>query len=126
MQIGKTATATTTVSAENTAKTVGSGSLDVFSTPMMVALMEKAACECLADALGVGETSVGTAINIEHTAASALGAKIVATATIEKIEKRKIEFSVFASEADAEKKEIGKGTHTRFIVDAERFMGKIK
>jgi RimJ/RimL family protein N-acetyltransferase/predicted thioesterase len=119
--IGKTATTTTIVSENNTAKAVGSGSLNVFATPMLIALMERAACECLA--LDNGQTSVGTAINIEHTAASPLGAEITSTATITAVDGRKIEFEVAASD---NKGEIGRGTHTRFIVDGERFMTKAR
>jgi len=121
MALGKTASVSTTVNDSNTAKAVGSGSLDVFATPMMIALMERAACECLADCLGPGQTSVGTEINISHTAASPLGAEITANATIEFVFGRKIEFKVSASD---DKHEIGSGKHTRSIVDTERFMAK--
>jgi predicted thioesterase len=119
--IGKTVSVTTTVSETNTAKTVGSGSLDVFATPMMIALMEKAACECLADSLADGQTSVGTQIAVEHTAASTMGSEITATAVVEHVSGRKVEFAVSASDGSSE---IGKGKHTRFIVDTERFMTK--
>jgi predicted thioesterase len=121
-EIGKTATAETTVSEKNTAITVGSGSLDVFSTPMMIALMEQAACECIASGLEDGQTSVGTAISVEHTSASPLNAEITATATIESVEKRKVTFTISAKDNFSE---IGKGTHTRFIVDSARFMEKL-
>jgi predicted thioesterase len=121
--IGKTATATVTVIGQNTARAVGSRSLDVFATPMMVALMERAACECLADALEPGQTSVGTSVDIEHTAASPIGADITASATITGVDGRKIEFEVIAMDA---KGEIGHGKHTRVIVDGERFMAKAR
>ncbi|MCL2398519.1 MAG: thioesterase family protein [Defluviitaleaceae bacterium] len=121
--IGKTATATTTVKDTNTAKAVGSGNLDVFSTPMMIALMEEAACNVLANSLEPGQSSVGTQISIDHTAASPLNSNITATATITGIEGRKVTFDISAKD---DKSEIGKGTHTRFIVDAERFMAKLK
>ena len=62
---GKSATVTTTVTDKNTAKAVGSGSLDVFATPMMIALMEQAACACIADSLEPGQTSVGTQMNVD-------------------------------------------------------------
>lgn len=119
--LGMTATASTIVTESNTAKTVGSGSLDVFATPMMIALMERAACACLADELEPGQTSVGTKISALHTAASPIGMHITANATIEYVFGRKIEFVVTASD---ETGEIGKGKHTRMIVDVERFMGK--
>ncbi len=123
LYIGKTATVITTVCEYNTAKSVGSGSLDVFATPMMIALMERAACECLSDALEPAQTSVGIRIDIEHTAASPLGAEITATAEVTGFDGRRIEFEVSAKDA---KGEIGSGTHERFIVDSERFLQKTK
>lgn len=121
MKIGISGTATTVVTDANTAKAVKSGNLDVFSTPMMVALMEEAACKCLE------EESVGTQISVMHSAASPLGASITATATVTGIEGRKVTFDLIAhDEKDGEKSEIGKGTHTRFIIDADRFMAKLK
>jgi predicted thioesterase len=119
IKLGKTAEASVTVNEGNTAKTIWSGSLDVFATPMMIALMEQAACECLTDCLETGQTSVGTEINVSHTAASPLGAKITATATIEAVSGRKVDFAVTASDGVGE---IGKGKQTRAIVDVARFM----
>lgn len=119
--LGKTVSVSTIVADTNTAKAVGSGSLDVFATPMMVALMERAACDCLADGLEPGQTSVGTQISVSHNAASPVGTEITATATIEYVFGRKIEFVVTASDGT---KEIGNGKHTRVIVDAERFIAK--
>ena len=119
---GKTATVKTVVNDKNTAKAVGSGSLDVFSTPMMIALMEQAACECLADTLENGQTSVGTLVNVSHLAASALSKEISATAVIENVDGRKVSFSVTAHDGT---NEIGTGKHDRFIVDSEKFMKKL-
>jgi predicted thioesterase len=121
--VGKTASVSTVVSEHNTAKAAGSGSLDVFATPFMIALMERASYDCLADGLESGQTSVGTSVNIDHTAASPIGASITATATITGIDGRKVEFEVTASD---NKGEIGRGTHERFIVDSERFKSKAK
>ena len=122
----KSGTASTIVKECNTAKAVGSGSLDVFSTPMMIALMEEAACNCLADRLEEGQSSVGTQINIQHTAASPMGAEITAIATITSIDGRKVEFEVVAVEGvQPDDKEIGRGTHTRFIINVEKFMSKL-
>jgi predicted thioesterase len=67
--LGKTASVSTTVTDANTAKAIRRGSLDVFATPMMIALMEHAACECLSDGLEPGQTSVGTSIKVSHTTA---------------------------------------------------------
>ncbi|MCL1853024.1 MAG: thioesterase family protein [Peptococcaceae bacterium] len=121
LALGKTATVNATVTDANTAIAVGSGSLDVFATPMMIALMEHAACECLADGLEPGQTSVGTRISVSHIAASHLGAAITATATIDSVSGRKIDFVVSAADGT---KEIGNGKHSRMIVDADRFMEK--
>jgi len=123
MTIGKDATVTTIVTDKNTAKAVGSGSLDVFATPMMIALMEEAACKCLADDLEPGQTSVGTQINVAHTAASPIGATICAMATVIAVNGRKVTFTVTANDGE---NEIGSGVHERFIIDAERFMNKLE
>ncbi|MCL2766944.1 MAG: thioesterase family protein [Peptococcaceae bacterium] len=120
---GRTATVRSTVSQSNTAKTVGSGSMDVFATPMMIALMEQAACECLAACLKPEQTSVGTKINVTHTAASPLGEKITATAVIESVDGRRIEFAVSASDS---KGEIGRGSHTRVLVNQDEFLERFK
>jgi predicted thioesterase len=123
MIAGKTAIMTATVNESNTARAVGSGSTDVFATPMMVALMECAACQALSDVLEVGQTSVGAEIRVSHTAASPLGSLVTATATVTSISGRKIEFAVTASDGVSE---IGKGTHIRVIVDEAKFMAKAK
>ena len=119
----KTATVTTIVDKTNTAIAAGSGNLDVFATPMMVALMERAACEVLRDALDEGQTSVGTFISVNHTAASPVGATITATATITSVSGRKVEFDLSAND---ENHTIGDGKHTRVIVDSKRFMERLK
>ena len=119
--LGKTVSVCVAVDESNTAIAMKSGSLPVFATPSMVALMELAACECLADCLDDGQTSVGSLINVEHTAASPIGAEITATATVELVFGRKIEFAVTASDNVGV---IGKGKHTRMVVDTGRFMKK--
>ena len=119
--LGKTASVSTIVTDTNTAKAVGSGSLDVFATPMMIALMERAACDCLADGLESCQTSVGTQINVSHNASSPIGTEITATATIESVFGCKVQFAITAAD---ETNEIGNGKHTRVIVDAGRFMKK--
>ena len=107
------------VTEQNTAKAVGNGSLDVFATPMMIAMMERAACELLADVLEEKQTSVGTGIQIAHIAASPVGIEVTAEASITSVRGRVVTFDVTAKDAVGE---IGRGTHTRVIVDAERFM----
>ena len=118
---GMTATAKTLAGGGNLASAMGSGALDVFATPAMVALMEQAACLCLEGALEAGQTTVGTALVVAHTAATPPGMEVSATATVTAVDGRKVEFVVAARD---EKEEIGRGTHTRFVVDAGRFMEK--
>ena len=109
------------VSTENTAAKVGSGSLPVFATPIMVALMEKAACQALEGHLVEGSTTVGTMLNIEHVAATPVGMAVTAESTVTAVDGRKVCFDVAAYD---EAGLIGKGKHERFIVNAERFTDK--
>jgi len=121
--LNNTATVHTTVSQTNTAQAVGSGDLPVFATPAMIALMEQAACQAIAAVLEPGQSSVGTAIAVQHTAASLVGAEISASATVAATNGRQVEFMLAAHCGG---QEIGCGTHTRFIIDAARFMGKLE
>ena len=123
MEIGLTFTSTTVVDNTNTAVALGSGDMEVFATPAMVALMENAAMNAVAPHLEAGQTTVGTEISTTHIKASALGATITATATLTAIEGRKLTFAVTAHDGG---NIIGEGTHTRFIVDRERFLAKVK
>ena len=123
MEIGLSYTSTVVVDNSNTAVALGSGDMDVFATPAMVALMENAAMNAVAPHLEQGQTTVGTQITTNHIKASALGATISATATLTAVDGRSLTFTIVASEGD---KTIGEGTHTRFIVDRERFLAKLK
>ena len=109
------------VDESNTALAVGSGSLKVFATPMTIALMENAAAACIADDLGEGNTSVGTAISVSHVAATPMGMKVKATAELVAVEGRKYDFKVTAED---ERGLIGEGTHSRFAVNGEKFTNK--
>ena len=119
--IGMSATATRVVDETMLAAAVGSGALNVFATPMMAAMMEEAACTVLAPFLEEGETTVGTELNIRHTAASPQGIRIIAEATITAVNGREISLDVTARDTVGE---IGSGTHKRFVVDAARFQSK--
>ena len=112
----------TTVEREDTAKEVGSGSLLVYATPCMVALMEGAACEAIEDALAEGQTTVGTALNIEHISATPVGLDVRAEATVTAVEGKVITFEIKAFD---EAGEIGRGTHKRVIVSAQKFLDKV-
>ncbi len=120
---GLAANSAVVVSESNTAMTLGSGDLMVFATPAMIALMENAAMKAVAEALAEGSTTVGTEMNVTHIKASGMGAEIVATAVVTSVEGRKIVFNVGARDGEGM---IGEGLHTRFIVDREKFMSKIK
>ncbi|MBQ3549437.1 MAG: thioesterase family protein [Clostridia bacterium] len=119
--VGLKGTVKETVNENNTAEKVGSGSLPVFATPMMVALMEKAACKALENSLDEGSTTVGTKVDVEHVAATPVGMEVTVTATVTAVDGRKISFSV---EAFDEAGLIGKGAHDRFVVNAEKFTAK--
>ena len=109
------------VEREDTAKEVGSGSLLVYATPCMVALMEGAACEAIEEALDESKTTVGTALNIEHISATPVGMDVRAEATVIAVEGKVITFEVRAFD---EAGEIGKGTHKRVIVPTQKFLDK--
>ena len=119
---GLSSQSSVTVSAGNTAAAMGSGDLDVFATPAMVALMENAAMKAVADALPEGSTTVGAEMNETHIKPSGLGAEIVATAVLTGVEGRKLTFNVGARDAEGM---IGEGIHIRYAVDRRRFMEKV-
>lgn len=119
--VGMTGTASTDVEREDTAYEVGSGSLLVYATPCMVALMEGAACEAIAEALPEGKTSVGTALNIAHLSATPVGMEVRAEAEVTEVDGNTITFSVTAYD---EAGKIGEGTHKRAIISTERFLEK--
>lgn len=105
----------------NTALSVGSGSLAVYATPAMLALIEKAACEALNGILDEAETTVGTLLNVKHIAATPVGMKVSATAELIERDGRRLVFKV---EANDECGRIGEGIHERFIVNSEKFISK--
>lgn len=116
-------TSSVVVTDANTAQTLGSGDLQVFATPAMVALMENAAMNAAATLLGEGETTVGAQISVSHTKPTGIGHTVTATATLTAHEGRKLSFTVVASDEDGT---IGEGTHTRYVVSRERFMAKVQ
>ena len=109
------------VEREDTAKEVGSGSLLVYATPCMVAMMEGAACEAIASGLADTETSVGIELNLKHTAATPVGLEVRAEAEVTAVEGKIITFTVRAFD---EAGEIGSGTHKRAVVTAQKFLDK--
>jgi predicted thioesterase len=122
MEVGLKYESTVVVSPSNTAATLGSGDMDVFATPAMVALMENAAMLAVAAHMPEGSATVGTQMNTSHIKASPLGATITASAELTEVEGRKLTFAVKAWD---EKGTIGEDVHTRFVVDRERFLSKL-
>lgn len=122
-EIGIKGIAELTVSSNKLAVNVESGSLEVFATPVMTMLMEKSACNCLADYMENDETTVGTELNIQHVSATPEGMKVYSEAVLTAINGREFTFEVTAYD---EAGLIGKGTHKRFLVFGEKFTAKAK
>lgn len=113
--------AKTTVSDQNTAITHGSGSVAVFATPAMIALMEKAALSSVQPYLPEGHTTVGIKISSSHIAATPLGMEVTAKSELTEIDGKRLVFKIEAYDA---KEKIGEGTHERFVINVEKFMKK--
>ena len=121
IKIGSVLTKEITVTDDLLACHVGSGIVNVYATPMMIALMENTACECLNPFLDEGETSVGVMMNTTHDAATPADMKVSVTAEITAIDRKKVSFSIIAKD---EKDVIGKASHDRFVVVKEKFEAK--
>ena len=121
IEIGMKAEVTSYVEREDTAAEVGSGSLLVYATPCMAALMEGAACEAIADALTDKETTVGIELNLQHTSATPVGLEVRAEAVVTAVEGKIITFSITAFD---EAGQIGSATHKRAVVNPQRFLDK--
>ena len=119
--VGMKGEVSTLVEREDTAQEVGSGSLLVYATPCMVALMEGAACEAIEEAMDESKTSVGTELNIQHISATPVGLEVRAEAVVTAVDGKVITFEIHAFD---EAGEIGKGTHKRVIVPTQKFLEK--
>lgn len=119
--VGMKGCAETLVEREDTALEVGSGSALVYATPCMVALMEGAACEAIAQALSEDKTSVGTELNIKHISATPVGLEVRAEAEVIAVEGNVLTFAVTAFD---EAGKIGEGTHKRAIVNQQKFLDR--
>ena len=122
LQEGLTHTSRLTVNEAVTAIAMGSGDMPVLATPAMMALMENAAMLAVADHLPEGSTTVGGHISASHLKPTKLGDTVTATATVTRVEGKKIEFRVEAHCGDTL---LGEGTHLRFIVDRDKFMSRL-
>ena len=119
---GLTHTSQLTVTPAVTAIEMGSGDMPVLATPALMALMENAAMLAVADHLPEGSTTVGGHIASSHVKPSKVGDTVTATATVTRVEGKKIEFKVEARCGDTL---LGEGTHLRFIVDRNKFMSRL-
>ena len=122
IMIGMCGEASTLVEREDTAQMVGSGSLLVYATPCMIALMEGAACEAIADALPEGKTTVGIELSVKHLSATPVGLEVCAKAEVIETDGKTITFQLTASD---EKGVIGEGIHKRAIISTQRFLEKV-
>ncbi|MCD7796268.1 MAG: thioesterase family protein [Clostridiales bacterium] len=113
----------TAVNSSNVASAAGSGYLEVFATPMMIALMEGATCKVCEPILDEGETSVGTKISVSHDKAIPIGETVTAFAELAETDGRRLVFSVYAKDGKGDI--VGKGTVERFVVLTEKFMKRV-
>lgn len=120
--IGAVGHAAAIVTPDNTAVTLGSGALPVYGTPALIALIEQAAVQSLQGHLPLGMTTLGTAMQVRHQAATPLGHNVQAEVTLVAVSGRRLEFRVAAFD---EREKIAEGSHERFIVDAQRFMERM-
>jgi fluoroacetyl-CoA thioesterase len=123
LEPGLVGEATLVVATTQTARHLGSGEVDVLATPIMIALMEDAARTLVDSELDPGQMSVGVNLNVTHLAATPIGMRVTARAKLLAVEGRKLTFKV---EAHDEREKIGEGTHTRAIINLDRFMARAK
>ncbi len=121
MEIGLKSSQTITVEEKDTAKAHGSGTLPVFATPAMIALMENTAMNVVSPYLSEGEASVGTLMNVKHLSATPVGGTVTCEAELTEADGRRLVFKVTARD---NKGIIGEGTHERFIIKTEKFLAK--
>jgi len=117
------ASLTFTVTEDDTAEALGSGSLPVLGTPRLLAWCEAATCAAVQPTLDAGRTSVGTRISLEHLVASPVGAELTVSASDVHVDGRLVRFSVSARHADG--RLVGSGEVTRVVVDADRFLSRL-
>lgn len=119
--IGLKGRADSLVTPMNTARAMGSGTVPVFATPCMAALMENAAVQAVQPELREGESTVGTRLDVTHDAATPIGMKVWAEAELTEADGRKLTFSVTAFD---ETGKIGGGTHQRAVVQVDKFLAR--
>jgi predicted thioesterase len=121
MAVGLTGEARLVVADADTARALGSGSVEVLGTPRLVALFEQATCDAIDGMLDAGQTTVGMRVQIDHLQPTPVGAEVVAEAYLDRIEGRRITFTVTASDSGGL---VAAGKVTRVVVELDRFMAK--
>ena len=121
LETGIKGTRTVTVNESNTAKVMGSGTLDVFATPALIALMEETCWRSVANELEEGSGTVGTLLEIKHTAPTPVGMEVICESVLTEVDGRRLVFEVTAHDA---KGVVGEGSHERFIIQNEKFQAK--
>ena len=111
------------VTPEMSAARVGSGLVDVFATPMLVALVEQTCYESVLPHLDEGQGTVGTLVNVSHLSATPIGKRVWCDSELTEVDRRRLVFNVKAYD---EVGLIGEGTHERFVIDTAKFMDKLK
>lgn len=122
LTVGLEGSASALVTDERLATKVGSGNVPVFASPMLIAVMEAAAVDCLEGHLPENYQSLGVQLNVAHTAPTPIGFTVTAKATLKEVNGRKLTFDVTASDGV---EQIGSGVHTRIVVDTPRFMARL-
>ncbi len=108
---------------QHSAKKVGSGSVDVFATPCMIALMENTAQTSIEDSLPEGYDTVGIEVNVKHIKGTPIGMNVRCETILKEVDRKRLVFEVVAYD---EVGKIGEGTHTRFIINSDEFVKKIQ
>ena len=123
LEIGCSHEVKQTVESKDTAKSYGSGMVEVFATPAMITMMENTCLQCVQESLTKGYTTVGTAVDIRHIKATPIGHLIKCVAKLVNINGNKLTFEVEAFDEDGK---IGLGIHKRYIINHDEFMKSIK
>lgn len=121
LETGIKGTKTVTVNESNTAKAMGSGTLDVFATPALIALLEETCWRSVADELEEGCGTVGTLLEVKHTAPTPVGMEVTCESTLIEVDGRRLVFHVIARDT---KGLVGEGNHERFVIQNEKFQTK--
>ena len=123
LQLGIKGKQTIVVTPAQTAAYYGSGALEVFATPAMVALLEETAWRSVQPCLEEGQATVGTRVDIRHLAATPLGGKVTCESELVEVDRRRLVFKVTVTD---ENTKVGQGIHERFVIQSDKFLAAAK